>query len=105
MKVGGFFEMIVNDIWLKDILVGDVWFCFGQFNMELIVGWVIDKFVEEIVRDENLMIWYVKIFLGNDLYGFKDDLLGVDWMLLIKEIVFFFFVLVYFFVKEMYREM
>lgn len=35
MKAGGPFEMIVNDIRLKNILVGDVWLCSGQSNMEL----------------------------------------------------------------------
>ena len=76
MKAGGPFEMTVNDIRLKDILVGDVWLCSGQSNMELTAGRVTDKFAEEIARDENPMIRYVKIPLGNDLHGPKDDLSG-----------------------------
>jgi len=80
MKAGGPFEMTVNDIRLKDILVGDVWLCSGQSNMELTAGRVTDKFAEEIARDENPMIRYVKIPLGNDLHGPKDDLPGADWL-------------------------
>ena len=104
MKAGGPFEMIVNDIRLKNILVGDVWLCSGQSNMELTVGRVTDKFAEEIARDENPMIRYVKIPLGNDLHGPKDDLPGTDWMSLTEETAPSFSALAYFFAKEMYRE-
>ena len=104
MKAGGPFEMTVNDIRLKDILVGDVWLCSGQSNMELTAGRVTDKFAEEIARDENPMIRYVKIPLGNDLHGPKDDLPGADWMSLTKETAPSFSALAYFFAKEMYRE-
>ena len=76
MKAGGPFEMTVNDIRLKDILVGDVWLCSGQSNMELTAGRVTDKFAEEIARDENPMIRYVKIPLGNDLHGPKRRFAG-----------------------------
>ena len=104
MKAGGPSEMIVNDIRLKNILVGDVWLCSGQSNMELTVGRVTDKFAEEIARDENPMIRYVKIPLGNDLHGPKDDLPGTDWMSLTEETAPSFSALAYFFAKEMYRE-
>lgn len=96
MKAGGPFEMIVNDIRLKNILVGDVWLCSGQSNMELTVGRVTDKFAEEIARDENPMIRYVKIPLGNDLHGPKDDLPGTDWMSLTEETAPSFSALAYF---------
>ena len=91
--------MTVNDIRLKDILVGDVWLCSGQSNMELTAGRVTDKFAEEIARDENPMIRYVKIPLGNDLHGPKDDLPGADWMPLTKETAPSFSALAYFFVQ------
>ena len=100
MKAGGPFEMIVNDIRLKNILVGDVWLCSGQSNMELTVGRVTDKFAEEIARDENPMIRYVKIPLGNDLHGPKDDLPGTDWMSLTEETAPSFSALAYFFAKD-----
>ena len=50
------------------------------------------------------MIRYVKIPLGNDLHGPKDDLPGADWMSLTKETAPSFSALAYFFAKEMYRE-
>ena len=36
MKAGGPFELVVNDVVVKDILVGDVWLCSGQSNMPAI---------------------------------------------------------------------
>ena len=65
--------------------------------MELTVGRVTDKFAEEIARDENPMIRYVKIPLGNDLHGPKDDLPGTDWMSLTEETAPSFSALAYFF--------
>ena len=44
LKAGGPFPMQVNDIKLNDILVGDVWLCSGQSNMELPVRRVMDMF-------------------------------------------------------------
>ena len=38
MKAGGPYEMTVNEVIVKDILVGDVWLCSGQSNMELTVA-------------------------------------------------------------------
>ena len=46
----------------------------------------------------------MKIPLGNDLHGPKDDLPGADWMPLTKETAPSFSALAYFFAKEMYRE-
>ena len=43
------------------------------------------------------MIRYVKIPLGNDLHGPKDDLPGTDWMSLTEETAPSFSALAYFF--------
>ena len=50
--------MLINDIELKDILVGDVWVCSGQSNMELPVSRVTDRFRNEISADNDYP-WYV----------------------------------------------
>ncbi|HEX7691202.1 MAG TPA: sialate O-acetylesterase, partial [Sediminibacterium sp.] len=47
MKAGGPYTMIVsasNSITIKDILVGDVWFCSGQSNMVLNMERVKEKY-------------------------------------------------------------
>src|SRR5580704_14777673 len=57
MKAGGPYDMDIrgsnagtgsNEITLKDILIGDVWFCSGQSNMVLNMERVKEKYPEEI---------------------------------------------------------
>lgn len=104
MKAGGPYEMAVNDILLKDILVGDVWLCSGQSNMELTVARVADMFGKETADYENPMIRYVKTPYGNDLHGPKDDIPSVKWTPLTKESAPGYSALPYFFAIEMYNE-
>src|SRR6185437_379946 len=50
-KAGGPYTMDIrgrNHITLKDILIGDVWFCSGQSNMVLNMERVKEKYPEEI---------------------------------------------------------
>ena len=53
MKAGGPYLMQINDIKLNDILIGDVWLCSGQSNMELPVSRVTDMFAAEINEYSN----------------------------------------------------
>ena len=48
MNSGGPYTMQINDIVLNDILIGDVYLCSGQSNMELPVNRVMDKYASEI---------------------------------------------------------
>ncbi len=104
IKAGGPYEMNVNDLSIKDILIGDVWLCSGQSNMELTAARVTDMFRSEIESYSNPMIRYVKIPYGNDLHGPKDDISRMDWKALTIENAPSFSALAYFFAKEMYNE-
>ena len=53
MKAGGPYELTVNEMTVKDILIGDVWLCSGQSNMELTVARVADMFGRETATYEN----------------------------------------------------
>ncbi len=59
LKAGGPFLMQINDIKLNDILVGDVWLCSGQSNMELPVKRVMDMFSNEILNYNNEKIRHI----------------------------------------------
>lgn len=48
MKAGGPYDMQINDITLHNMLIGDVFLCSGQSNMELTVARVMDMFADEI---------------------------------------------------------
>ncbi|MCD8237669.1 MAG: sialate O-acetylesterase [Prevotellaceae bacterium] len=104
MKAGGPFELEINETKLSNILIGNLWLCSGQSNMELTVGRVTDMFAEEISTYENPMIRYVKTPYGNDLHEEKDDILRMDWKPLTKDNALSFSALAYFFAKEMFKE-
>ena len=59
-KAGGPYSMKINDIDLKNILIGDVWLCAGQSNMETTIERVMDMFADEILSYENTNIRYDK---------------------------------------------
>ncbi len=97
LKAGGPYSMTVNDISLKDILVGDVFLCSGQSNMELTVNRVMDKYAQEIAQYENSSIRYVKVPYAYDFSHPIDELQAVKWQPMTKEYVQSFSALCYFF--------
>ena len=105
MKPGGPYILQVNDIELKDILVGDVWLCSGQSNMELPVSRVTDMFRDEIAAYENTNIRQLKVPNIFNFHAPQADLPDyVAWKPLTQENVMNFSALVYFFAKAMYEK-
>ena len=104
MKAGGPYELTVNEMTVKDILIGDVWLCSGQSNMELTVARVADMFGRETATYENSMVRYVKTPYGNDLHGPKEDISRMNWTSLNPEVAQSYAALPYFFAIEMYNE-
>lgn len=105
MKPGGPYILQVNDIELKDILVGDVWLCSGQSNMELPVSRVTDMFRDEIAAYENTNIRQLKVPNIFNFHAPQADLPDyVAWKPLTQENVMNFSALAYFFAKAMYEK-
>ena len=104
MKAGGPYELTVNEMTVKDILIGDVWLCSGQSNMELTVARVADMFGRETATYENSMVRYVKTPYGNDLHGPKEDISQMNWTALNPQVAQSYAALPYFFAIEMYNE-
>lgn len=105
MKPGGPYILQVNDIELKDILVGDVWLCSGQSNMELPVSRVTDMFRDEIAVYENTNIRQLKVPNIFNFHAPQADLPDyVAWKPLTQENVMNFSALAYFFAKAMYEK-
>ncbi|WP_228451704.1 sialate O-acetylesterase [Chryseobacterium sp. SN22] len=59
-KAGGPFMMEINEITIRDVLVGDVWLASGQSNMETPIARLTDRFPEINVSDLN-KIRYFKV--------------------------------------------
>jgi len=105
-KAGGPFELIItgkNKIIIKDVLVGEVWICSGQSNMEFQVSKT--KNAEKEIADSNYpMIRHFGV--AQDLSGKpKDDLKAGKWEISSKETVGNFTAVGYFFAKKLYAEL
>jgi len=104
-KAGGPYDMEIkaaNNIILKNILIGDVWVCSGQSNMELTMERVKDKYPGEITNSDNNSI---RQFEVPDKYYFTaphDDLESGAWESANPKTIFKFTAIGYFFAKELY---
>ncbi|WP_417939168.1 sialate O-acetylesterase [Flavobacterium sp. RS13.1] len=105
-KAGGPFELIIigkNKITIKNILVGEVWICSGQSNMEFQVSKTMNA--EKEIADANYpMIRHFGVV--QDLSGTpKDDLKQGKWEEASKENVGNFTAVGYYFARKLYSEL
>ena len=101
---GGPHTMTVGEIELCDILIGDVFLCSGQSNMELPVRRVTDMFAEEIASYENPPIRHYAVPQTVDFNAPQDDTPKASWKPCTQENVMDFSALAYFFAKELYKK-
>lgn len=104
MQAGGPYLLQINEIELKDILVGDVWLCSGQSNMELPVRRVTDLFAKEIASYENKQIRHIIVPKEYNFHAPQKKLSPTHWKPLTQQNVMDFSALAYFFAKEMYEK-
>lgn len=106
-KAGGPYEMnfeASNKIVLKDILLGDVWICSGQSNMELPMNRLIDKYPDVIAASNNSKI---RQFLVPDEYDFEKpgkDLSDGKWENANPENILNFSAVAYFFALDIHKK-
>lgn len=104
LKPGGPFSMSINDITLQNILIGDVFLCSGQSNMELMVSRVMDKYADEVNQYENPSIRYLKVPYAYDFNMPLSDIKPMAWKPLTKDNVMGYSALCYFFAKLLYEK-
>jgi sialate O-acetylesterase len=95
--------MTINDIELKDILVGDVWLCSGQSNMETTIERIMDRFAEEIRSYSNTKIRHIKLQHDYHFQGEKEDVKPAVWKPVTQEYVMSMTAVPYFFAKFLYE--
>jgi sialate O-acetylesterase len=103
-KAGGPFVMDINGInhiWLKNIMVGEVWVCSGQSNMELPMERVKEKYPEIIAHSENTAIRQFKVPQKYDFNTPHDNLPGAKWESASPETILSFSAVAYFFAREL----
>ena len=105
LESGGPYSMHIdasNSITINDILVGDVWICSGQSNMELTMERASPIYEEEIASSENP---FIRQFEVPDRYNFNEpqkDLESGEWKEANPENIMTFSAVAYFFAKEIY---
>jgi len=107
MQAGGPHTMTItasNRLTVSDILIGDVWLCSGQSNMELPVRRVAPLYGAEIATAENNLI---RSFTAPKTFVFtgpQNDLPGGKWVAASPETVLDFSAAAWFFAKEINRK-
>lgn len=107
LKAGGPYTMEIkgsNTITLKDILIGDVWVCSGQSNMDLTMSRVKDRYPDVIANSENP---HIRRFLVPMVYNFntpQQDLQSGKWESANPRSVLNFTATGYFFARALYEK-
>ena len=101
---GGPYSMKVNEIEIKDILMGDVWLCSGQSNMELMVYRVLDLYQKEIEQTNNTNIRYFKPTIRTDSQTPQNDFKEGAWLPATQTNILNFSSLSYFFGDQLYQK-
>jgi sialate O-acetylesterase len=105
MSAGGPYIMNIegsNKLVINNILVGDVWLCSGQSNMELNMRRASPIYQNEIANCENQNI---RQFIVPQKYNFnvpQQDLSGGNWVSADPQTIYNFSAVGYFFAKELY---
>jgi len=108
-KAGGPYLLVIsgkNTIKFSNVLVGEVWICSGQSNMEMpIEGWgKINNYEQEIANAKYPDIRHIKI--PNEVSPSpKNDIPSGEWQICSPQTVGDFTAAGYFFARELYKQM
>ena len=84
-EAGGPFTLKVGSQKIKDVLVGDVYLCSGQSNVELPVRRCLDAVSEDIKGYSNEFIRYYAVPMAYSFGQRPDDISGGQWAVLESE--------------------
>jgi sialate O-acetylesterase len=101
---GGPYSMKVNEIVIHDILIGDVWLCSGQSNMELPIRRVLDLYQNEVKQIHNTNIRQFRSSMRNDFPSPQTDFKDGSWLPATPANIMDFSAVSYFFAAELYRK-
>ena len=107
LKAGGPDDMRIdasNSITIRDIVVGDVWVCSGQSNMQLALGWLGSVYQEEIDHSDNPNIRQFLVPTGTSFSGPERDFKFGTWQRATPKNVRSFTAVGYFFAKALYEK-
>ena len=103
-KAGGPYLLEVNEIIIRDVLVGDVWLCSGQSNQETPIHRLTEMF-PEISVSNNHMIRHYKVPTQDSKESLKEDIAGnAKWHSGVASEVMNWTALAYFYAVEAYEK-
>ena len=107
MKAGGPYQMDIsasNHITIKNILIGDVWFCSGQSNMVINMERVKEKYPDDIASADFPQVRNFFVSTVADVRDVHKDLPPGKWMSANPVDVLSFGAVSYFFARDLYRK-
>nr|WP_242696191.1 sialate O-acetylesterase [Longitalea luteola] len=106
-QAGGPYNMEIsgnNNIVIRNILIGDVWVCSGQSNMELPMERVKEKYATVIAQATNPAIRQFNVATTYDFQKTRTDLESGSWQPADPQTVLQFTAVGYFFAKALYEK-
>ncbi len=106
MKAGGPYTMTINETTIDNILIGDVWLCSGQSNIDVHIERVYPQYASEIDGYENTQIRLFRVQNDTDTHNPKTDIkpTSINWKPLSKQNAWPFSAVGYFLGKRMYEK-
>ena len=106
MKAGGPYDLRINNLELRDILIGDVWLLSGQSNIDVHIERVYPQYVQEVDNYENPQIRLFRVQNETATHGPKDDIrpTSINWKPLNKQNAWPFSAIGYFLGKRMFEK-
>ena len=104
MKAGGPYELTINQLTIDNVLIGDVWLCSGQSNIDVTIERVYPQYTQEIDTYENPQIRMFRVQNTTSTHGVKDDILPtpINWKPVTKQNAWLFSAVGYFLGKRMF---
>ena len=103
-KAGGPYLMEVNEIAVRDVLVGDVWLCSGQSNQETPIQRLTEMFPEINVANNN-MIRHYKVPTQDSKEVLQEEIAGnIKWISGTASEIMSWTALAYFYAQEAYEK-
>lgn len=107
LKAGGPYDMeiktVSDKITVRNILVGEVWICSGQSNMELPMARVKDQYPGEMINCENPLIRTFNVSMSYDFNESFEDLPEGEWVSSSPQTISEFSAVGYFFAKALFE--
>ena len=106
MKAGGPYTLMVGDVVLTNVLVGDVWLCSGQSNMDVTIERVYPQYVKEIDQLSNPNVRLFRVQNETNTHGVQEDIrpTSINWKPLTKDDAWLFSALGSFFGQRMAKQ-